>query len=31
MWKAGTKVVVLDAAVLLKAGWDQHMHQVRQL
>ena len=29
MYKSGKKVVILDAAVLLKAGWDENMHQVR--
>lgn len=31
MYKSGKKVVILDAAVLLKAGWDENMHQVRFL
>lgn len=28
MWKDGTKVVVLDAAVLLEAGWEKMCHEV---
>jgi phosphopantetheine adenylyltransferase/dephospho-CoA kinase len=31
LFKEGKKVVVLDAAVLIKAGWDKEMHQVRFL
>ncbi len=27
-WKSGRKVVIFDAAVLLKAGWQENMHQV---
>ena len=29
LWQSGKNVVVLDAAVLIKAGWQKEMHQVR--
>ena len=28
LWKSGHKVVIFDAAVLIKAGWQKNMHQV---
>jgi phosphopantetheine adenylyltransferase/dephospho-CoA kinase len=28
LWQSGRHVVVLDAAVLIKAGWQKEMHQV---
>ena len=28
MWKSGTEVVIIDAAVLLEAGWDKQCHEV---
>ena len=28
LWKEGCKVVVLDAAVLLEAGWQSNCHEV---
>ena len=28
LFKSGKKVVVIDAAVLIKAGWEKEMHQV---
>ena len=29
LWQSGINVVVLDAAVLIKAGWQKDVHQVR--
>ncbi len=28
LWKSGRRVVIFDAAVLIKAGWQTNMHQV---
>ncbi len=28
LWKSGHRVVIFDAAVLIKAGWQKNMHQV---
>lgn len=28
LFEAGYEIVVMEAAVLLQAGWDQHVHEV---
>ena len=28
LYEAGYQTVVMEAAVLLQAGWDQHVHEV---
>jgi phosphopantetheine adenylyltransferase/dephospho-CoA kinase len=28
LYKAGYQIIVMEAAVLLQAGWDQHVHEV---
>jgi phosphopantetheine adenylyltransferase/dephospho-CoA kinase len=28
LFEAGYQIVVMEAAVLLQAGWDQHVHEI---
>lgn len=28
LFEAGYQIVVMEAAILLQAGWDQHVHEV---
>jgi phosphopantetheine adenylyltransferase/dephospho-CoA kinase len=28
LYEAGYQIVVMEAAILLQAGWDQHVHEV---